>query len=113
MTTRNTIIIFAFAAILIGMPLATVDAMKIRCAENTDLDEFPICRYVTEWNESEEFDRKVLAELSLKVNEINEDPESYPQIYQETIKKVNQENPGLQEKCEKLRAWISEQIRAN
>lgn len=113
MTTRNTIIVFAFVVMLMTMQLATAEAMKISCAEDTDLDEFPICRYVTEWNESEEFDEKVLAELSLRVDEINADPESYPQIHQETINKVNSENPGLQEKCQKLRAWIYDQIRAN
>lgn len=104
---NNKIIMMALAVTLIALPLSgSAHAMKISCADNIDLEKFPICNYVTEWNESKKFDEKVLAELTLRVIEINADPESFPQIYQETLDKVNLENPGLQEKSQKLKDWL-------
>ena len=87
--------------------------MKISCSDDVDFDEFPLCNYVSEWNESEAFDEKVLEELTIRADEINENPEIFSQIYQETLNKVNQDNPGLEEKSQKLRDWIFEQIKTD
>ncbi len=86
-------------------------SMKISCADNVDLEEFPICNYISEWNESEKFDEKVLAELTIRADEINENPELFSQIYQETLNKVNRDNSGLEEKSQKLRELIYNQIK--
>jgi len=101
------ILMLALAVTLIALPFSgSAHAMKISCADDIDLEKFPICNYVTQWNESKKFDEKVLAELTLRVIEINADPESFPQIYQETLDKVNRENPGLQEKSQELKDWL-------
>jgi len=85
--------------------------MKINCADYINFDEYPICNYVTEWNESEKFNELMLTELTLRADEINENPELVSQIYQEAREKVNNENVGLLEWCVNLRDWVYEQIR--
>ena len=37
--------------------------------------------------------------------------ENTAQHYKEVREKVEQENPGLKEKCEELREWVLEQVR--
>jgi len=87
-----------------------VSAEKINCSENVDMKKYPICMYETEWNVSEEFNEKVSEELGNYQQEINDDPDSFGEIYAEVYDKVDSENPGLREKCESLKAWIYEQL---
>ena len=107
------IALMALALVFVMFPLGDAYSTKISCAEDVDLQEYPICKYVSEWNESEEFEEKLLVELTNRVDEINSNPELYLQIYLEALNKVNQENPGLEEKCEKLKDWIFDQLRSN
>ncbi len=104
--------LFVLALTVLFMAFQSTDAysLRINCDDGMDVQEYPICEYVSEWNESEEFNEKVFAELALRADEINEDPRSASQIYQETLNKVNRDNPGLQEKCQKLKDWVYAQI---
>ena len=100
-------------------------AEKIFCAANINLEKFPICKYQTEWNESEKFNEKLIEALGERQAEINkqvikeseEDEqqeinylERYLEVYREVYNKVDQENPGLQEQGEKLKEWIYKQL---
>ncbi len=84
-------------------------AMKFSCADDIDLQEYPICKYVKEWNASEEYEDKVLEELATHVGHL--DASNVAEHYIEVREKVEQENPGLKEKCEELREWVLEQVR--
>ncbi len=84
-------------------------AMKFSCADDIDLQEYPFCKYVKEWNASEEYEDKVLEELATHVGDLN--AENIAEHYIEAREKVEQENPGLKEECEKLREWVLEQVR--
>ncbi len=86
-------------------------AMKFSCADDIDLQEYPFCKYVKEWNASEEYEDKVLEELATHVGHLN--AENIAEHYIEVREKVEQENPGLKEKCEELREWVLEQVRFN
>ena len=92
-------------------PIGDVYSAKISCAENIDLEEYPICNYVTEWNESQEFDEKVLLELTKKVNEINDNPKDIRIFVQEAIDQVNLVYPGLEEKCQEIQDKIFELLK--
>jgi|APSaa5957512535_1039671.scaffolds.fasta_scaffold20407_1 hypothetical protein len=111
--TSKTIIAGLVALAFVAFPLNDAYSMKASCAEDIDIQEYPICKYISEWNESEEFGDKVYAELVNRADEINANPGTSSQIHQEIRDKINQENPGLEEKCQKLKDWIYEQIRAN
>ncbi len=93
------------------IPLSNAYSTKISCSDNIDVSEYPICNYVDEWNESEEFNEKVLAEMTKRVNEINDEPELVYQVYEQSVNIVNQLYPGLQEKCEEIKDRIYEMIR--
>ena len=103
------------ALVLLGaimlFPISDVYSTKISCAEDIDLQKYPICNYVTEWNESQEFDEKVLAELTKKVNEINNNTHDIHIFIQEAIDQVNLDYPGLQEKCQKIQDKIYELLK--
>jgi len=81
------------------------------CADDIDLQEYPFCKYVKEWNASEEYEDKVLEELATHVGHL--DASNVAEHYIEVREKVEQENPGLKEKCEELREWVLEQVRFN
>ena len=49
---------------VIGLSLVPgVSAEKIFCNENISLEDFPICKYQSEWNESEKFNEKLIEAL--------------------------------------------------
>ncbi len=110
---RNKVIILSFMILALVVFLSTNDddayAMKISCADDINLQEFLICKYVKEWNESEEYEEKVLEEIATHVGELNS--KNISQYYKIVREKVEQENPGLKEKCEELRKWVLEQVR--
>ncbi len=97
--------------VLVMFPLGDAYSAKIHCADDVDLEKYPSCKYVTEWNESEKFNEYVVDELANRADEINENPHLFSQIYQETIDKINRENPGLEEEGQKIKDWIREQIK--
>jgi len=102
------VILLSMTAMMFSMP--NVSAEKINCPENADLEKYPICKYEEQWNESEEFNEKLIEELAHHQKQINEDPSKFAEIYQMVHDKVNSEHPGLQEKCKQLKAWIYEQL---
>ncbi len=109
---KNSIIISSFVILALVVTFSLNDnayAMKFECAADIDLQEYPFCKYVKEWNASEEYEDKVLEELATHVGHLN--AENIAQYYKEVREKVEQENPGLKEKCEELREWVLEQVR--
>lgn len=74
------------------------------------LDEFPICKYQTEWNISEKFNEKLIEALGEHASELNAEPDRYREIYLQVYKTVDQENKGLREQGEKLQEWIYKQL---
>jgi len=103
--------LLTLAMAFIMFPLGDAYSAKIHCADDVDLQKYPSCKYVSEWNESEKFNEYVVDELANRADEINENPHLFNQIYQETIDKINRDNPGLEEKCQKIKDWIREQIK--
>jgi len=108
MNYKLLLLILAMGFVL--FPFSNSYAAKISCAADIDLDKYPICNYVTEWNESEEFNEKLLAELAIHVEQINDNPDEFSQIYQAVVDKINRDYPGLQEKCQKIKDQIYEWI---
>jgi len=107
---NQKLLIFVMIGFLL-IPLSNAYSTKISCSDNIDVNEYPICNYVDEWNESEEFNEKVLAEMTKRVNEINDEPELAYQVYEQSVDLVNQLYPGLQEKGEETKDRIYEMIR--
>ena len=109
---KNSIIISSFVILALVVTFSLNDnayAMKFECAADIDLQEYPFCKYVKEWNASEEYEDKVLEELATHVGHL--DAGNVAEHYIEVREKVEQENPGLKEKCEELREWVLEQVR--
>lgn len=93
---------------------------KVNCSEEVaNSGDYPICDYVTEWNDSQKFDDLVYDEILLRADEVHEangDGEKlrvWQQINQESIDKVSEEYPGLEKWCNDLREWVYEKIRTN
>lgn len=106
-----------------------IAAEKIHCSEDIDLEKYPICKYESKWNESEQFNEKLIkalgerqAEINKKViNESGEEDEqeingldryhdTYSEIYRQVYNSVVQENPGLKEQGDTLKAWVYKQL---
>lgn len=99
-----------FLLAFVMFPATDASAFKIHCADNIDLEEYPLCQYVEQWNQSEKFNELVVDELKNRTNDINSDPNSFQKIYSDLLNKINQENPGLYEEGVQIKSWISEQI---
>ena len=97
--------------VFVMFPLGDAYSAKFSCADNIDLQEYPFCKYESEWNESEKFDDYVNDELVKRVDEINENPDLIKQIYREIKDQINRDYPGLEEECEKIKDWIYEQVK--
>ena len=117
---------------VIGLSLVPgVSAEKIFCNENINLEDFPICKYQSEWNESEKFNEKLIKalgerqeELNAKIiktsgeesqeelNDLSRYHDTYREIYREVYKTVEQQNPGLKEQGQQLKAWVYKQLEA-
>jgi len=112
MNYKLLLLIFATVGFVLFSVSSNHDAyaFKISCAAYIDVQEYPICNHVTDWNESEEFNDKVLTELANDVEEIKNNPGKASQIHQQVIDKVSKDNPGLQEKCKLIKDWIYELI---
>lgn len=104
----NKIGLLVVVSVLIALPIA--NAEKINCAEGVDYTKYPICKYQDEWNESELFNEKVSEEMSIRADELNENPELFMTIFQQSIDKVDRENPGLLQSTLDMKEWIYEQI---
>lgn len=119
-----------FIVMVIGVGLVPgVSSEKIFCSDSINLEEFPICKYQSEWNMSEKFNEKLIEALGERQAEINkkvikesgEDKQQeindldryhkvYSEVYREVYNTVDQENPGLKEQGEKLKEWIYKQL---
>lgn len=82
----------------------------MHCVDGADFTKYPICEYEDLWNESELFNELVVNELANRANDINSDLDSFQKIYSDSIHKVNDENPGLYEKGQEIKNWISNQL---
>ena len=91
-------------------PVGDAHSFKIHCADDIDLEEYPLCQYETEWNESEKFNELVVDGLKERSDEINEDPSSFDRIYSEIQKQVDRDNPGLYERGIEIKNWIYDQL---
>ena len=91
-------------------PIGDAYSFKIHCADDIDLEEYPLCQYETEWNESEKFNELVVNGLKERSDEINADPSSFDKIYSEIQTQVDRDNPGLYEKGIEIKNWIYEQL---
>lgn len=105
-----SIITLVIVCTLLTFTVSNVYSEKIRCAEDIDLQKYPICKYESEWNESEEFNELVVVELTKQEKRINDNPDEFFEIYQKIIDQVNVDNPGLLEKCQEIKDWIFGQI---
>jgi uncharacterized membrane protein len=99
-----------FLLTFVIFPVNDAYSFKMHCVEGTDIEKYPICEYEYLWNESELFNELVVNELANKADDINADPESFQKIYSDSINKVNRENPGLYDKCQEIKNWISKQL---
>jgi len=95
---------------MLVFPLNAAFAEMIRCAPNVDLEQYPICEYEEQWNASERINQLIVDELANRQNDINDNPELFYDIVQESIEKVERENPGLAEASQATKAWISGQL---
>ena len=82
----------------------------MHCVDGTDFEKYPICEYEDLWNESELFNELVVSELTIRADDINANPDNFLKIYSDSINKVNHENPGLYEKGQEIKNWISKQL---
>ena len=102
-----------FSIALLAFMLFPVDdafSFKIHCADDIDLEKYPLCKYEEQWNESEKFNELVVDELKIRTNDMNSEPENFDKIYSDVLNKVNRENPGLYETCQDIKDWINEQL---
>ncbi len=109
MNKSYQIVILLSMAVMM-FPMSNVSAEKINCPENIDLEKYPICKYEEQWNESEKFNEKLVEELANHQKQITDDPSKFAEIYQMVHDTVNTEYPGLQDKCNQLKAWIYVQL---
>lgn len=118
--------ILILSVAFVAFPLSNnAYATKIDCADDVDLEKYPFCNYVDEWNEAQEWNEKVYDEMVIKAKDIQcaghdeahegehslDCSNSLESILQEITDKVNQDNPGLKEKCEALMKWVYEQVK--
>ena len=99
-----------FLLVFIIFPVNDAYSFKMHCVDGTDFEKYPICEYEDLWNESELFNELVVHELANRANDINSDPDNFLKIYSDSINKVNNENPGLYEKGQEIKNWISNQL---
>jgi len=110
----KTLSIFSlFLLAFIIFPVDDAYSFKIHCADNIDLEEYPLCNYEQQWNESEKFNELVVDELKIRTNDVNADYENFDKIYSDILNKINGENPGLYEKGLEIKDWISKQLGKN
>ena len=107
---KQTGTIVIMTVLLMILPLNESYAEKINCAEGIDLIKYPICKYEDKWNQSEQFNEKVVDEMAERANRINADPDMFYQIYLQSIEKVDRENPGLKQTCQIMKDWIYAQL---
>lgn len=100
-----------FLLTFVIFPMDDAYSFKMHCVTGTDFTQYPICEYEDLWNESELFNELVVSELANRANDINSDPDSFQKIYSDSIHKVNDENPGLYEKGQEIKNWISKQLK--
>ena len=105
-----------FSLFLIAFMMFPVDdaySFKIHCADNIDLEEYPLCNYEEQWNESEKFNELVVDELKNRTNDMNNEPKNFDKIYSDVLNKVDRENRGLYEKGIEIKNWINSQLEMN
>jgi len=107
-TSLKSIALFSVALMMLSMPYAFAE--KIKCAENVDLEKYPICKYEEQWNKAQEFNEKLINELNSHYEEINDNPSDYFGIHQKLVDKVEKDNPGLKEECQRVKQWIYSKI---
>lgn len=100
--------ILVMVSVIVTFPIAYSE--QIKCAENIDYTKYPICKYQNEWNESESFNMKVSEEMAIHSDQINENPDLFLMIYQQSIDTVDKENPGLLQQTLDMKAWIYAQL---